>query len=97
MHEEGLSMSAEVGATKRTESGLAEHLCAHPGCTKWRAAGDFHDMRLTETSIEEESACLERSEPSLSRRSANCSTRGIASISGAWNAAAAEPDSPIRG
>ncbi|WP_164474904.1 MULTISPECIES: hypothetical protein [unclassified Ensifer] len=32
-------MSDEVGATKRTESGLVEHLCEHPGCTNWGAFG----------------------------------------------------------
>lgn len=35
-------MSDEVGATKRAESGLVEHLCEHPGCTKWGAFGYAH-------------------------------------------------------
>ncbi|MBD9491705.1 MULTISPECIES: hypothetical protein [Ensifer] len=35
-------MSDEIGATKRVESGLVEHLCEHSGCTKWRAFGYVH-------------------------------------------------------
>ncbi|PSS61581.1 hypothetical protein C6558_26400 [Ensifer sp. NM-2] len=37
-----MSMSDEVGATKRAESSLAEHLCEPPCCMKWEAFGYAH-------------------------------------------------------
>ncbi|WP_376742382.1 hypothetical protein [Ensifer canadensis] len=35
-------MSDEGVAIKRPEGGIVEHLCEHPGCTKWGSFGYAH-------------------------------------------------------